>query len=154
MKHFYLCLTMLVAGVLAVSAQVPVNNTLATVGVTSPDAASLGKFGNIPVSYSAGIPSITIPVYEIKIGKLSVPISLDYHASGIKVDEIPSSVGTGWALNCGGMVSRNMMGLPDDATGGYLTSPTAAELQEPTPLEYDGFFISVYQHAAETQPDL
>lgn len=53
---------------------------LINTGTVTPDVASLGKFGNIPVSYSTGIPGITIPVYEINVGKIKLPVSLDYHA--------------------------------------------------------------------------
>ncbi|OQP59654.1 hypothetical protein A3860_36400 [Niastella vici] len=100
---------------------------LINVGTVSPDAASLGKFGNIPVNYSTGIPSITVPLYEISIGKVKVPISIDYHAGGIRVDEVASCVGLGWALNCGGTISRNVMGLPDEqGSTGMLYAPDFA----------------------------
>ncbi len=69
----------------------------------SPTAASLGKFGDIPVSLSTGIPNISLPVWEIREGTISVPITLAYHASGLKVEEIPGWVGLGWALNAGGI---------------------------------------------------
>jgi len=32
----------------------------------SPDAAALGKYGNIPVSTYTGVPNIEVPVYTIK----------------------------------------------------------------------------------------
>lgn len=71
-------------------AQVPANpyssfQNLIKVGTTSPEAASIGKFGNVPVSYFTGVPGVSIPVYEINIGKTRLPISLDYQAGGIKM---------------------------------------------------------------------
>jgi YD repeat-containing protein len=80
----------------------------------SPDVASLGRFGNMPVSLSSGIPEISIPIYTIKTAKLSLPVSLVYHASGIKVEDISSVVGLGWSLNAGGVVSRSVVSLPDE----------------------------------------
>ena len=80
----------------------------------SPTVASLGKYGDIPVSLYTGIPSINIPLYEIKDGSLSLPVSLSYHAGGIKVEEVASSVGLGWSLNAGGIVGRSVRGLPDE----------------------------------------
>src|ERR1700678_1202260 len=74
-------------------------NTLGTVTISSPTAASLGKFGDIPVSYHTGVPSVEIPFYTVQAGPLKLPVSLAYHASGIKVMEPASWVGTGWALN-------------------------------------------------------
>src|SRR5450432_4906554 len=79
----------------------------------SPDAAGLGKYGAIPVDKSTGIPQISIPLYEIKTPRFTLPISLSYHASGIKVDEIASWVGCGWVLNAGGAITRSIVGFPD-----------------------------------------
>ncbi|HXB07431.1 MAG TPA: DUF5977 domain-containing protein [Puia sp.] len=88
--------------------------------IVSPNAAALGKYGEIPVGYYTGIPSISIPLYEIKTGSLDLPVSLSYHAGGIKVEEIASWVGMGWSLNAGGVISRQLRGLPDEEGGGYL----------------------------------
>lgn len=79
----------------------------------SPDAASLGKYGEYPVDYYTGIPQINLPLYELNAGQLSLPISLSYHASGIKVDDIASSVGLGWSLNAGGCIAVQCVGEPD-----------------------------------------
>ena len=86
----------------------------------SPDAAALGKYGNTPVGLHTGIPQISIPIYTIRSKSLEVPISLSYHASGIKVNEIASWAGLGWSLNAGGAISRSVVGLPDD-NGGFWT---------------------------------
>lgn len=94
-----------------------------TQGFQSPEAASLGKFGDMPGSYYTGTPGINIPLYVIQSGDLEVPISLDYHASGIKVNEIASWVGLGWALNAGGVITRTVRGLPDDDSNGYRNDP-------------------------------
>jgi len=87
----------------------------------SPEAASLGKYGETPISLYTGIPQISIPIYELKRRSISVPISISYHASGVKVGEIASSVGLQWALNAGGIITRSVAGLPDDIpTNGFL----------------------------------
>src|SRR5690348_14728300 len=78
-------------------------NTIGRVSIASPNAASLGKYGDIPVSYHTGLPQISIPIYTIESGSLKLPISLSYHASGLKVQEQASWVGAGWALNAGGV---------------------------------------------------
>src|ERR1700716_3943068 len=84
----------------------------------SPTAASLGKYGEIPVGKYTGIPEINIPLYEITEGDIKVPISLSYHASGVKVEENASWVGLGWSLNAGGAITRSVRGKPDEL--GYL----------------------------------
>jgi len=88
----------------------------------SPNAASIGKFGEIPVSLSTGIPSISIPFFTYKGNKtgFELDVSLRYHAGGHKVDDMASNVGLGWSLNAGGVVSRTMRGRPDDYNNGYL----------------------------------
>ncbi|MFZ6012452.1 MAG: hypothetical protein ACOYXT_19060 [Bacteroidota bacterium] len=80
----------------------------------SPNAAALGKFGNTPVSYYSGTPTIEIPLYDIAQKSLKVPIKLSYHAGGIRVSEIASWCGLGFALNAGGSIIRNERGLADD----------------------------------------
>ncbi|MDF2191498.1 hypothetical protein [Paraflavitalea sp. CAU 1676] len=85
------------------------------VTIASPTAASLGKYTDFPVSYHTGVPQISIPIYTVKEGPLSLPISLSYHAGGIKVMEPASWVGTGWSLQAGGMISRVVRGAPDEA---------------------------------------
>ncbi|HYC84654.1 MAG TPA: hypothetical protein VEB86_05500, partial [Chryseosolibacter sp.] len=86
----------------------------------SPNAAAFSKYGNIPISAYTGVPNIQIPLYTIKVRDITVPISLSYHASGIKVTEEASRVGLGWVLNCGGVISRNIINKDD-----FLASPEA-----------------------------
>lgn len=87
----------------------------------APNAAALGKYSDIPVSYFTGVPSISIPIYTVQEGPLSVPVALNYHASGVRVGEPASWVGLGWSLDAGGMVTRTVMGKPDDQNGYYFT---------------------------------
>lgn len=89
----------------------------------SPNASSLGKYGDWPVSLYTGVPNINIPIYTLKGKGVSIPISLSYHAAGNKVGEIASWVGLGWSLHAGGIISRSVKGLPDDIQGvGYFAS--------------------------------
>ncbi|MBS1665197.1 MAG: hypothetical protein JST68_29395 [Bacteroidetes bacterium] len=100
-------------------------NAVPKIGIdipVSPNAASLGKYGETPVGYYTGIPSVGIPIYTIQSGPLQLPVNLSYHAGGIKVEEIASWVGTGWSLNAGGVISRQIRGVADEEDGGYLTS--------------------------------
>ncbi len=79
----------------------------------SPQASSLMRYLDYPVSNATGLPEINIPLYEIKSGQLSVPISLSYHSSGRRVYDKTGAVGIGWTLNAGGMISRTIYGDPD-----------------------------------------
>lgn len=92
----------------------------------APEATAMARYGEIPTDMSTGVPQISIPVYEIKSGKLSVPISFSYHASGIKLQDVPTPVGLGWVLNAGGEISRSIVGKPDEAASGLLNMSTNA----------------------------
>lgn len=82
--------------------------------ILSPNAANLGIYGEIPVSHFTGTPSIRIPLYELETNHLNIPITLSYHASGVRPDQRPSWVGLGWSLNAGGLISRTVKGQPDE----------------------------------------
>ncbi|MEP1033463.1 RHS repeat domain-containing protein [Ekhidna sp.] len=96
-----------------------VNNSLQTMH-PSPTAAALGKYGSYPVSGSSGLPSISIPLFEIQGQEMTIPISLAYHGDGVHVDEIASWVGMGWSLNAGGVITRSIAGFPDESGKGIF----------------------------------
>lgn len=54
----------------------------------SANAASLGKYGDSPVSYYTGSASTGVQLYTIVSKDLSVPLSVSYHHGGIKVESI------------------------------------------------------------------
>jgi hypothetical protein len=100
-----------------------INNQIKDVVMPSPNAASLGKYGDIPVSYYSGVPSVGIPIHTIQQGSISLPISLNYHAGGVKVGEPASWVGLGWSLSAGGMISRTVQGKADErGNSGYFNT--------------------------------
>jgi hypothetical protein len=67
--------------------------TLAQVVPASPAVQAFQKYGDIPISAYTGIPNISIPLYTVKFRDISLPISVSYHAGGIKVSEDASNVG-------------------------------------------------------------
>jgi len=97
-----------------------VESYMQTILPPSPNAAALGKFGSMPVSLYTGTPNISIPLYTLRGRELAVPISLDYHASGIKVEEVASNVGLGWALNAGGQITREVRGQADGPSSAFI----------------------------------
>ncbi len=123
-----LCLTSLLFH-LDIKAQ-PINNQIKDVVMPSPNAASLGKYGDIPVSYYTGVPNIGIPIHTLTEGALSLPISLSYHTGGVKVGEPASWVGLGWSLSAGGMISRTVQGKPDERAGGYFSTGANLKVQK------------------------
>lgn len=89
------------------------------VSIPSPTAASLGKFGEVPVNLYSGVPDITVPLFVVKGRTIDLPIQLKYHAGGIKVQEIGGWAGIGWALEAGGVITRTVRGLVDEKPAGY-----------------------------------
>lgn len=80
----------------------------------SPNAASLGIYGEVPVSYFTGIPNIGIPLYTLEGPGVKFPLSLNYYAGGIRPDIHPSWVGLNWSLNFGGVITRVVNKYPDE----------------------------------------
>lgn len=79
----------------------------------SPNASAMMRYGSIPVNLYTGTANISVPLYDLKGRDVSVPIMLNYQASGIKVQDVASSVGLGWNLNAGGAITRLVRGRPD-----------------------------------------
>ncbi|MBT1690061.1 RHS repeat domain-containing protein [Dawidia soli] len=84
-----------------------------SISFPSPNAASLGKFGLIPVSHTTGMANVSIPIWELKEGPITVPISLTYGSNGLRPAEDASWVGLGWALQGGGSITRIIRGFSD-----------------------------------------
>jgi hypothetical protein len=69
------------------------------------------------VNLQSGAAEFSIPLYGYTDAgnRLGLNASLIYtDGNGLKVSELASAVGTGWALDCGGVISRIQHGEPDD----------------------------------------
>lgn len=104
--------------------QTPGDDPIPQIIPVSPEAAALAKLVNYPVNLNTGIPDINIPFYEIKVGGMSLPITLNYHAGGFRINEQATRAGLGWSLSSDLQITRTVNGL-DDFTGsgrGYITN--------------------------------
>ncbi len=79
----------------------------------SPNAQGFLSYDNDPVALYTGLPSVAIPIYTVKCGTLTVPISLSYNSNGFFPLQDAGWVGLGWSLNAGGVVSRIVEGDAD-----------------------------------------
>ncbi|MDR2057830.1 MAG: hypothetical protein LBP83_06050 [Dysgonamonadaceae bacterium] len=86
-----------------------------------PNAASLGLFGQIPVSHFTGVPDINIPLYTIQMKEIQFPIVLQYHVGSVKPDVTPGWTGLGWALEAGGSITRVVKGRKDETTKQHIS---------------------------------
>ena len=90
-----------------------IRNYLPTNSKQSPEAAAFTRITEIPVSHYTGIPNISIPLYTLQTQSLSASVGINYHASGVKVEDEATQVGLGWSLDAGGMISRSIRGRDD-----------------------------------------
>jgi len=79
----------------------------------SPEAESFKEYVDYPVSEYTGVPNINYPLFEISDKDLTLPVSISYHAGGIRVAEEASWVGLGWNLNAGGLITREIRDKDD-----------------------------------------
>jgi hypothetical protein len=81
----------------------------------SPEAAELTKYITYPVNLSNGLVQMSIPLYEIVDGDIRIPITLNYHASGLKPNMRSGHwLGDGWSLSTGPSLSRTINGVADE----------------------------------------
>lgn len=80
----------------------------------TPEAGKYEIYGKNTLNSSRGIPNINIPIHQLNIDGVTIPITLNYNCNGVKVDEIPSAVGLNWFINAGGYISRDIRGYADE----------------------------------------
>lgn len=84
------------------------------VDVPTPETAALGKYGDVGVSYFTGNPNISIPLYNLTVRNVTMPITLDYDATGVMINNLPTWAGQNWTLNVGGVITRTVKGRYDE----------------------------------------
>lgn len=118
-----------------------------------PNAAAMIQYGNISVNKNTGAPSINIPLYTLKAGKLSTAVSIGYSTTGIKVDEISSRVGMGWSVNLGGVITRTVRGKVDELnTREYPNAPVTENW--PTLMYMNRIVSAAAVGGRDGEPDL
>ncbi|MBP1221906.1 DUF5977 domain-containing protein [Flavobacterium sp. 1355] len=86
----------------------------------TPEASNFLKYDFYPTDNTSGAMNVQVPIYTIKSNGMELPISLSYHTSGIKVDDIASEAGLGWVINAGGFVSVTNKGLSANNGGSAI----------------------------------
>ncbi|UXP31733.1 hypothetical protein N6H18_15395 [Reichenbachiella agarivorans] len=77
------------------------------------NSAAIIKYCDHPVGVKYGVPKIKLPLQTLIDDDLFVPISLNYHAMGIKVEEEATWAGLGWSVEAGGVITRIVRGEND-----------------------------------------
>ncbi|MBP1225009.1 fibronectin type III domain-containing protein [Flavobacterium sp. 1355] len=96
--------------------QINESNKLPTLVPTSPKSFEFLKFTETPVSKYTGVPEISIPIYNLEPKGLTIPIKLNYHSNGFKVEEEAGSTGLGWTLNASWSIIQQVEGFDDFAS--------------------------------------
>lgn len=91
----------------------------------TPQTRAFIRYGNNTVNRNTGTLSVNIPIYTYKDNDFELPLSATYCTQGFIPGQQSGILGLGWFLNCGGTVSRDIQGLPDDhasenGTNGFL----------------------------------
>lgn len=72
------------------------------------------RFGKYDPQLYSGRMSVNIPLYTLSDEDFTIPISLDYNYNGFIPNFQASEVGLGWSISCGGFITREVRGLPDE----------------------------------------
>ncbi|MCW5910625.1 MAG: RHS repeat protein [Cyclobacteriaceae bacterium] len=124
----------------------------------SPNAASIARYGETSIGHFTGVPNIAIPIHTIQSGDLKLPLTLSYHAGGVRVEDIASWVGLGWSLSGIPVISRSVRNSPDEGTAstiGYFQNFSGKTIVEnQTEIHPDNFRYYLYDGVIDGAPDI
>ena len=93
----------------------PVESFRASTNITPQvESFQIAKSGNLTPSLYIGAMTYSLPLYTYSDPDFNLPISLEYNYDGYKVARSAGTVGLGWALNYGGVITREIRGLKDE----------------------------------------
>jgi hypothetical protein len=99
------------------------------------------------------VANINLPIATLPGRKLSFPVSLAYSATGIKVQDVPSWVGSGWSLEGIGLITRIVRGLPDEDTKGFCGTENIGEKAYQLPFAEE-YISKTANNIWDSEPDL
>jgi YD repeat-containing protein len=155
-KYVFLVLLLFAVIIKSTSGQ----NELNQVVPLTPNAAAIARYGETPIGYFTGIPIVNIPVYDINSNDLSIPLVMNYHAGGNKVEDISSWVGLGWSLGTIPSISRGIRGLPDDIVGGYFSNYNGVTVEkvrdslQAISHSFINYKMAIYEGKTDTEADI
>src|SRR5688572_19141115 len=88
----------------------------------TPESQSFQKYGDQPVDEYTGVPGISVPLASVSGNSIEIPITLSYHASGIKVNQEATWVGLGFDIISGGRITIDVKGNSDEIVYNSITS--------------------------------
>lgn len=107
-----------------------------------------------PVNLLTGAVDFDIPIYTIKIGDYSLPISLHYETSGFRVADIASAVGLGWTINGIGRITKTIKDAPDNNVGYDMISSLFGLDYLTTLQQFQDLIIITDCNGYDKEPDI
>ena len=85
-------------------------------GIFSPSAESyqMTRCGNLLPSLYTGAMNFSLPLMTYSDPDFTIPVTLEYSFDGYKPGLHSGTVGYGWYLDCGGVITREVRGIPDE----------------------------------------
>ncbi len=122
--------------------------------IEEPNASTFKEVKLSAANPYVGSANISIPLYVIKEGNISVPITLSYLSTGVKANSVASNVGLNWTLDAGGVINKVIEGFedfnvefsnpirsifPDGTDGDCNMNPIVINCGSERKLRYDDF---------------
>ena len=87
-------------------------------GIFSPsvEAWQMTRYGNLTPSLYTGAMTFSLPLYTYSDPDFTIPLSLEYSFDGYRPAQHSGTVGYGWYLDCGGVITREVRGVPDEGS--------------------------------------
>ncbi len=116
-------------------AQESVNNSSEAANISAyaptPQTWAFIRYGSNPVDHYTGKAMVNVPIYTYKDNDFELPISVSYASEGFVPSRQTGILGLNWFLNCGGAISREIVGIPDDriqeGLSGFLNGSAASD---------------------------
>ncbi|MDX2062250.1 MAG: hypothetical protein SFY70_04260 [Bacteroidia bacterium] len=101
-------MALIVLGLNGFSQPFSYDNPVEFIAPTSPEASSLGTYGQFELSLNSGSYSIPIELGRFAAGNIDFPVSISYSMGINTAKDISSQIGLGWSLHCGGTITINV----------------------------------------------
>ncbi|RZL15217.1 MAG: hypothetical protein EOO89_14110, partial [Pedobacter sp.] len=97
---------------------------------------------SVSVDQFYGKASVSMPLLNVTLGNINMPIGLSYSGGGIKVKEAEGSAGLGWNFVAGGEIVRQLRGLPDDVRSDQSSQPRLGWIHNTNGTKIINYIIS------------
>ena len=129
--------------------------TLISAQPEQPNSASSGvgnfsKPSDIAPNLYNGAIAYPIPIGAVSQGGISVPYGLSYYTAGLRAHELSSSIGLGFSLQAGGVITRRIRGLADELEKGYINTGFQAQ----NPPNMANFIADVLAEKVDGEADI